>query len=139
MWGIIFVIAIVILAFFKSANKESKQMELSEGITTKYRNLIKKFDDFDRNNKPVVLADKTNWYEIGWSAQTTIATIVLFETSGKLHVNYQVKYNINALKRNGIDIKSLPDLNTKLKWSFDTTEDQNYIAKEIANGILSNL
>ena len=53
----------------------------------------------------------------------------------KLNIEFELQYNVPALKRNGIEVNSLPPIHKKKTWTYSNSLDQaeiyNSVAKEI--------
>lgn len=137
IWIIILVVSLLILKFVSDTKRESEKMESVGGIKTKYAELIKKFDYFDVLNRPLILEDKTNWYQLGWAGYSTLISIALFEYNDILNIEFRMKYNIDNLKREGIETARLPTLDQKYSWKFDSDEDPDYIIQTITDYINS--
>ena len=108
---------------------------LVDGSSAKYHELISSFDDFDTSNLPAVLNNDVNFYQMGWAGATTLASVSLFEVVDKLNIEFELQYNVPALKRNGIEVNSLPPIHKKKTWTYSNSLDQaeiyNSVAKEI--------
>ena len=104
-------------------------------LSAKYHELISSFDDFDTSNLPAVLNNDVNFYQMGWAGATTLASVSLFEVVDKLNIEFELQYNVPALKRNGIEVNSLPPIHKKKTWTYSNSLDQaeiyNSVAKEI--------
>ena len=114
---------------------ENVELASQGGIKTKYKELISSFDDFDIQNPPTILNNNTNFYQMGWAGATTLASVSLFEVVDKLNIEFELQYNVPALKRNGIEVNSLPPIHKKKTWTYSNSLDQaeiyNSVAKEI--------
>lgn len=104
-------------------------------LSAKYHELISSFDHFDTSNLPAVLNNDVNFYQMGWAGATTLASVSLFEVVDKLNIEFELQYNVPALKRNGIEVNSLPPIHKKKTWTYSNSLDQaeiyNSVAKEI--------
>ena len=120
----VIVFVIIIYNFIKDVNAKEKELMLQGGIKNKYRELISYFDDFDINKLPVILIDEPNFYQMGWSGQTTISSICLFEVGDSLNIEFKIDYNIPSLQRSGIDVKKLPSIYKKKTWRYSNKMDQ---------------
>ena len=82
-----------------------------------------------------VLNNDVNFYQMGWAGATTLASVSLFEVVDKLNIEFELQYNVPALKRNGIEVNSLPPIHKKKTWTYSNSLDQaeiyNSVAKEI--------
>ena len=132
---LIIIIGFVIYSFTKDTKEKRAELAAVGGIINKYKELINYFDDFDTNNIPKVLNNDVNFYQIGWAGATTLASVSLFEVVDKLNIEFELQYNVPALKRNGIEVNSLPPIHKKKTWTYSNSLDQaeiyNSVAKEI--------
>ena len=132
---LIVIIGFVIYNFTKYTKEKNIDLGSVGGIKNKYKELINYFDDFDTNNLPRVLNNDVNFYQIGWAGATTLASISLFEVADKINIEFELQYNIPALKRNNIDDSSLPSTHKKKTWSYSNTISQveiyNSVSREI--------
>ena len=115
--------------------EENTKIASHGGIENKYQTLISQFNDFDTSHLPTVLNNKTNFYQMGWAGDTTIASVSLFEISNKLNIQFELNYNTPALKRQGIDMNILPNIHKKKQWSYNNTMDQTDIYNLVAGEI----
>ena len=125
----------MIYSFTKDTKEKRAELAAVGGIINKYKELINYFNDFDTNNLPKVLNNDVNFYQIGWAGATTLASVSLFEVVDKLNIEFELQYNVPALKRNGIEVNSLPPIHKKKTWTYSNSLDQaeiyNSVAKEI--------
>ena len=132
---LIIIVGFVIYNFTKDTKEKNIELGSERGIKNKYKELINDFDDFDTNNLPRVLNNDVNFYQIGWAGATTLASISLFEVADKINIEFELQYNIPALKRNGIEINSLPSIHKKKTWTYSNSMNQgeiyNSVSKEI--------
>lgn len=132
---LIIIIGFVIYSFTKDTKEKRAELAAVGGIINKYKELINYFNDFDTNNLPKVLNNDVNFYQIGWAGATTLASVSLFEVVDKLNIEFELQYNVPALKRNGIEVNSLPPIHKKKTWTYSNSLDQaeiyNSVAKEI--------
>lgn len=132
---LIIIIGFVIYSFTKDTKEKRAELAAVGGIINKYKELINYFDDFDTNNLPKVLNNDVNFYQIGWAGATTLASVGIFETADKINIEFELQYNVPALKRNGIEVNSLPPIHKKKTWTYSNSLDQaeiyNSVAKEI--------
>lgn len=132
---LIMIIGFVIYNFTKDMKEKNAELESQGGIKQKYSELISYFNSFDDNNLPKVLNNDVNFYQMGWAASTTLVSVCLYEVSDKLTIEFELQYNIPALKRNDIDVSRLPSIHKKKTWSYynrmDQTEIFNSVSKEI--------
>ena len=136
VWIFLIIVAgFVIYNFSKDTKVKNVELASQGGIKTKYKELISSFDDFDIQNPPTILNNNTNFYQIGWAGATTLASVSLFEVVDKLNIEFELQYNVPALKRNGIEVNSLPPIHKKKTWTYSNSLDQaeiyNSVAKEI--------
>ena len=132
---LIVIIGFVIYNFTKYTKEKNIDLGSVGGIKSKYKELINYFDDFDTNNLPRVLNNDVNFYQIGWAGATTLASISLFEVADKINIEFELQYNIPALKRNNIDVSSLPSIRKKKTWSYNNTLSQAEIFNSVAGEI----
>ena len=132
---LIIIIGFVIYSFTKDTKEKRAELAAVGGIINKYKELINYFDDFDTNNLPKVLNNDVNFYQIGWAGATTLASIILFEVADKINIEFELQYNIPALKRNNIDVSSLPSTHKKKTWSYNNTLSQAEIFNSVAGEI----
>ena len=132
---LIIIIGFVIYSFTKDTKEKRAELAAVGGIINKYKELINYFNDFDTNNLPKILNNDVNFYQIGWAGATTLASVSLFEVVDKLNIEFELQYNVPALKRNGIEVNSLPPIHKKKTWTYSNSLDQaeiyNSVAKEI--------
>lgn len=132
---LIIIIGFVIYSFTKDTKEKRAELAAVGGIINKYKELINYFNDFDTNNLPKILNNDVNFYQIGWAGATTLASVSLFEVVDKLNIEFELQYNVPALKRNGIEVNSLPPIHKKKTWAYSNSLDQaeiyNSVAKEI--------
>ena len=132
---LIIIIGFVIYSFTKDTKEKRAELAAVGGIINKYKELINYFNDFDTNNLPKILNNDVNFYQIGWAGATTLASVGLFEVVDKLNIEFELQYNVPALKRNGIEVNSLPPIHKKKTWTYSNSLDQaeiyNSVAKEI--------
>lgn len=132
---LIMIIGFVIYNFTKDMKEKNAELESQGGIKQKYSELISYFNSFDDNNLPKVLNNDVNFYQMGWAASTTLVSVCLYEVSDKLTIEFELQYNIPALKRNDIDVSRLPSIHKKKTWSYynrmDQTEIFDSVSKEI--------
>ena len=132
---IIIIIGFVIYSFTKDTKEKRAELAAVGGIINKYKELINYFNDFDTNNLPKILNNDVNFYQIGWAGATTLASVSLFEVADKINIEFELQYNVPALKRNGIEVNSLPPIHKKKTWAYSNSLDQaeiyNSVAKEI--------
>mgnify|MGYP000252195124 FL=1 len=136
VWIFLIIVAgFVIYNFSKDTKVKNVELASQGGIKTKYKELISSFDDFDIQNPPTILNNNTNFYQMGWAGATTLASVSLFEVVDKLNIEFELQYNVPALKRNGIEVNSLPPIHKKKTWTYSNSLDQaeiyNSVAKEI--------
>ena len=129
---ILVIIGISFIWFFVDKFKSDNAISKEGGIRKKYSEFISLFDDFDSNNKPQILVDKNNFYQIAWSGMTMVSSISMYEIKNLLHVVYNQDANINSLKRNNISEENIKTMSKKIKldlnWYFETNENpQNMI------------
>lgn len=132
---LIMIIGFVIYNFTKDMKEKNAELESQGGIKQKYSELISYFNSFDDNNLPKVLNNDVNFYQMGWAASTTLVSVCLYEVSDKLTIEFELQYNIPALKRNDIDVSRLPSIHKKKTWSYynrmNQTEIFDSVSKEI--------
>ena len=132
---LIIIIGFVIYSFTKDTKEKRAELAAVGGIINKYKELINYFNDFDTNNLPKILNNDVNFYQIGWAGATTLASVSLFEVADKINIEFELQYNVPALKRNGIEVNSLPPIHKKKTWTYSNSLDQaeiyNSVAKEI--------
>ena len=104
-------------------------------LSAKYHELISSFDDFDTSNLPAVLNNDVNFYQMGWAGATTLASVSLFEVVDKLNIEFELQYNVPALKRNGIEVNSLPPIHKKKTWTYSNSMAQSEIYNSVAKEI----
>lgn len=104
-------------------------------LSAKYHELISSFDDFDTSNLPAVLNNDVNFYQMGWAGATTLASVSLFEVADKINIEFELQYNVPALKRNGIEVNSLPPIHKKKTWAYSNSMDQSEIYNSVAKEI----
>lgn len=139
---IIGVIALTIVIFRISMSKKNNELKSLGGIKKKYKEFISHFDDFDIHNKPTVLSDKPNNYEIGWAGGTTISKLRLYEMYDNLHIEFKLEYNKKYLERRGVNLNNLPKMDEKITWKFDTNSNQTemaYIVSEDINSLVDSM
>mgnify|MGYP003599475269 FL=1 len=132
---LIIIIGFVIYSFTKDTKEKRAELAAVGGIINKYKELINYFDDFDTNNLPKVLNNDVNFYQIGWAGATTLASVGIFETADKINIEFELQYNIPALKRNNVDVSSLPSIHKKKTWSYNNTLSQAEIFNSVAGEI----
>lgn len=132
---LIIIIGFVIYSFTKDTKEKRAELAAVGGIINKYKELINYFDDFDTNNLPKVLNNDVNFYQIGWAGATTLASVGIFETADKINIEFELQYNIPALKRNNVDVSSLPSIHKKKTWSYNYTLSQAEIFNSVAGEI----
>lgn len=133
-----FVLGIIIYVFSKFKKEMSdKNTELEKigGLKNKYKELIMAFEDFDAYNKPKILSDKTNDYELGWMGPSTISQFWLSEVNHNLWVKFTLDYNKENLRKNGVNINELPPLKEQLEWKFVITMDQSQMVNTVIRDI----
>lgn len=136
IWIVLLVIiGFVIYNFTKDTKVKNVELASQGGIKTKYKELISFFDDFDIQNHPTILNNNTNFYQMGWAGATTLASVSLFEVADKINIEFELQYNIPALKRNNIDVSSLPSIRKKKTWSYNNTLSQAEIFNSVAGEI----
>ena len=132
---LIIIIGFVIYSFTKDTKEKRAELAVVGGIINKYKELINYFNDFDTNNLPKILNNDVNFYQMGWAGATTLASVSLFEVADKINIEFELQYNVPALKRNGIEVNSLPPIHKKKTWTYSNSLDQaeiyNSVAKEI--------
>lgn len=132
---LIIIIGFVIYSFTKDTKEKRAELAAVGGIINKYKELINYFNDFDTNNLPKVLNNDVNFYQIGWAGATTLASVGIFETADKINIEFELQYNIPALKRNNVDVSSLPSIHKKKTWSYNNTLSQAEIFNSVAGEI----
>ena len=132
---LIVIIGFVIYNFTKDKKEKNKELATVGGIKTKYRELINHFNDFDNSQAPRELKNDINFYQIGWAGATTLASICLFEVADKINIEFELQYNVPALKRNGINLSDLPSLHKKKTWSYNCTVNQSEIYNSVSREI----
>jgi len=133
--GLLVLILFLVYNFTKDMKEKNSELLNQGGIRSKYQVLISHFNDFDTSNLPAVLNSDVNFYQMGWAGATTLASVSLFEVVDKLNIEFELQYNVPALKRNGIEVNSLPPIHKKKTWTYSNSLDQaeiyNSVAKEI--------
>lgn len=132
---LIVIIGLVIYNFTKDTKAKNAKLASEGGIKNKYKELICFFDDFDNSQAPRELKNDTNFYQIGWAGATTLASICLFEVADKINIEFELQYNVPALKRNGINLSDLPSLHKKKTWSYNCTINQSEIYNSVSREI----
>ncbi len=132
---LIIIIGFVIYSFTKDTKEKRAELAAVGGIINKYKELINYFNDFDTNNLPKILNNDVNFYQIGWAGATTLASVGIFETADKINIEFELQYNIPALKRNNVDVSSLPSIHKKKTWSYNNTLSQAEIFNSVAGEI----
>ena len=132
---LIIIIGFVIYSFTKDTKEKRAELAAVGGIINKYKELINYFNDFDTNNLPKILNNDVNFYQIGWAGATTLASVSLFEVVDKLNIEFELQYNVPALKRNGIEVNSLPPIHKKKTWAYSNSMDQSEIYNSVAKEI----
>lgn len=132
---IIGVIALTIVLFRINMSKKNNQLKSLGGIKEKYKEFISHFDDYDLNNKPTILNDRPNNYEIGWAGATTISKLWIYEMYDNLHIEFKLDYNKKNLERSGVNLGKLPQLNKKLTWKFKSNYNQAEMAWIVSQDI----
>ena len=136
VWIFLIIVAgFVIYNFSKDTKVKNVELASQGGIKTKYKELISSFDDFDIQNPPTILNNNTNFYQIGWAGATTLASVSLFEVVDKLNIEFELQYNVPALKRNGIEVNSLPPIHKKKTWTYSNSMAQSEIYNSVAKEI----
>ena len=115
----------IIYHFSKDMLIKNSELKKVGGIKNKYSELISYFDDFDMNNKPLILNDKINFYQIGWGGPTLISSLTFFEIHDNLNIKFEMRNNEEALKRKGININSVPKIDKYFTWKFISITPQN--------------
>ena len=133
--GLLLVILYMVYNFTKDTKAKNAEMLSKGGIKQKYKELISQFDHFDMNNPPTTLNNDVNFYQIGWAGATTLASVGIFETADKINIEFELQYNIPALKRNNVDVSSLPSIHKKKTWSYNNTLSQAEIFNSVAGEI----
>ena len=132
---LIIIIGFVIYSFTKDTKEKRAELAAVGGIINKYKELINYFNDFDTNNLPKILNNDVNFYQIGWAGATTLASVSLFEVADKINIEFELQYNVPALKRNGIEVNSLPPIHKKKTWAYSNSMDQSEIYNSVAKEI----
>lgn len=132
---LIIIIGFVIYSFTKDTKEKRAELAAVGGIINKYKELINYFNDFDTNNLPKILNNDVNFYQIGWAGATTLASVSLFEVVDKLNIEFELQYNVPALKRNGIEVNSLPPIHKKKTWTYSNSMAQSEIYNSVAKEI----
>lgn len=135
---LISIICFILFVFFmfRQDTKEAEEKVKSQGgIEKKYKEFISYFDNFDLYNKPKIIKNEPNYYQIAWGGSSTICHLTLFELLDNIYIEFEMRNNKDALKRKGIDINSVPNLNRKLDWKFSNETNQ----REMANIICLDL
>jgi len=135
IYSILGLIFISIILFRLHILKKNNELKKEGGIKEKYKEFISYFDDYDLNNKPTILSDKPNNYEIGWAGPTTITTLCLWEVYDNLNIEYRVQYNKKNLQRRGVNLDNLPKLDEKLTWKFKNNSNQAEMAWIVSQDI----
>ena len=132
---LIIIIGFVIYSFTKDTKEKRAELAVVGGIINKYKELINYFNDFDTNNLPKILNNDVNFYQIGWAGATTLASVSLFEVADKINIEFELQYNVPALKRNGIEVNILPPIHKKKTWTYSNSMAQSEIYNSVAKEI----
>jgi len=133
--AILGIIILSVILFRVQVYKKDNELKKVGGIKEKYKEFISHFDDYDLNNKPTILTDRPNNYEIGWAGPTTITRLWIHEVYEKVCIQYEIQHNLRNLKRSGINVHNLPQLNKKLTWKFNSKSNQREMAIIICQDI----
>lgn len=132
---VLLLILFLVYNFIKDMKGKNTELAAQGGVKNKYRRLISNFDDFDTSNLPHVLNNDTNFYQMAWSGDSTIASVCLFEISDQINIEFELDYNKAALKRNGVEANNLPPIYKKKSWSYYNAMNQDEIYSSVSRKI----